>query len=682
MRMSGDTDGARQALNRALARSITVRDGRVTSIIRLQAQIMGESALVHETRNDLGAAESDLRAAITLLEREYPETMALAAARSKLAAFLARHNRNDVALTTYREVISGLVAARRQLSGVYNQMAPYFTMLVDNQTRDPAAAAEFFAATQLLVRPGVADTQAQLARELAAGDSEAAGLFRQTNNLTRDIERARIELARLSALGDGEGVVALRTETAARIANYGQQQTEMLSRLSAFPQYRAVSQDSISLSELQATLRHDEGYLKLSLVADAIYGILVTRDGAQAWRSSMTRGELDNAVDRLRQTISALDGGEYTTYPFDAEASAELYAKLFGDVAPRLPGIRHLVFEPDGAMLRLPIGLLIVDPASVTSYRARVNGGGDPFDMRGVAWLAKTSRSSTSVSPVAFRNTRNAPASRAGNAYAGFGSNTPPSTAIFAARTDGDATADSGCAWSFDTWNHPIAAAELQNAQRLLGQQGTEIVTGNGFTDQAIMGMGDLNNYRILHFATHGLVTPPRPECVVKPALLTSFGDAQSDGLLSFDEIFALRLDADLVILSACDTAGQASIAATRAAGVTTGGGSALDGLVRAFIGAGSRSVLASHWPAPDDYNATGRLISSLFEAAAGTSIADALGAAQDSLIAEADTSHPYYWAGFAIVGDGGQQLHRTGQAAPVAAATPVAPTAAASAGE
>ena len=106
---------------------------------------------------------------------------------------------------------------------------------------------------------------------------------------------------------------------------------------------------------------------------------------------------------------------------------------------------------------------------------------------------------------------------------------------------------------------------------------------------------------------------------------MTSFGGPGSDGLLSFSEIYDLRIDADLVILSACDTAGKASLAATREAGLATGGEFALDGLVRAFVGAGGRSVIASHWPVPDDYDATNRLISGLFTAPPGTSTATAL---------------------------------------------------------
>jgi CHAT domain-containing protein len=75
--------------------------------------------------------------------------------------------------------------------------------------------------------------------------------------------------------------------------------------------------------------------------------------------------------------------------------------------------------------------------------------------------------------------------------------------------------------------------------------------------------------------------------------------------------------------------------------------------LVRAFVGAGGRMVIASHWPVPDDYNATERLISGLFQAPPGTGTATALRMAQRALMDERDTSHPYYWSGFAVVGDG-----------------------------
>lgn len=134
--------------------------------------------------------------------------------------------------------------------------------------------------------------------------------------------------------------------------------------------------------------------------------------------------------------------------------------------------------------------------------------------------------------------------------------------------------------------------------------------------------MEDRDECRILHFATHGLVTTPALDCPPRPALLTSFGDADSDGLLSFAEIFDLQIDADLVILSACNTASRVGMVAAREAGVSTGGDFALDGLVRAVVGAGVRTVVASHWPVPDDYDATRRFISGFFESGQGVGAA------------------------------------------------------------
>ena len=211
-------------------------------------------------------------------------------------------------------------------------------------------------------------------------------------------------------------------------------------------------------------------------------------------------------------------------------------------------------------------------------------------------------------------------------------------------------------------WNRPISANELLTARQVLtaemaGQ--AEVVTGAEFSDTAIKQRRDLDEFRILHFATHGLVTGPRPQCPAQPALMTSFGADDSDGVLTFSEIYDLRLDADLIILSACDTAGHGSRAAAEAAGIS-GGEYALDGLVRAFVGAGGRMVIASHWPVPVDFDATQRLISGLFTAPPGTGTAAALRQAELSLMERPETSHPYYWAGFAVVGDGAVPVIRS----------------------
>ncbi|MFN3470328.1 MAG: CHAT domain-containing protein, partial [Novosphingobium sp.] len=258
---------------------------------------------------------------------------------------------------------------------------------------------------------------------------------------------------------------------------------------------------------------------------------------------------------------------------------------------------------------------------------------------------------SIAVSPRGFLDIRKLAPSRAAHSYLGLGENAKP-----AARPIRAAVADE-CDWPLATWQNPISAAELFHAQQRLGRNDSEVMTGTAFNDGALLAKADLDQYRIVHFATHGLVTAPRADCPARPALVTSFGDGGSDGLLSFREIFDLKLDADLVILSACDTAGVASVAASREAGVTTGGNYALDGLVRAFVGAGARSVVASHWPVPDDFDATKRLISGVIEASPGEPLAGGLERAQEKLMDDPNTSHPFYWAAFVIVGDGAKPL-------------------------
>jgi len=653
--------------NQAILDLVAIRGGRIAATIWLTAQIRGDLAGIAEARRDQAEAERQHRLAITLLETNYPGSSALTGARGRLAGYYARTGRAEQALVLFREIVAANADSGDASPGLRRLLEPYFELLTA-RGEDPAAAADLFAASQILVRPGVAQTQAVLARELSGGSDEAAGLFRQSVNLTRDIERGRIELARLQAAPEQTAAVTARiAELQPLLAQLQQDQTATQARLGAFPRYRAVSSGALALADLQRLLRPGEAYYKMVIVGDHAYAILATAGAARAFRIGASPAELDRQVDALRATISLVQNNQTLTYPFDLERAFALYQSLFGPVAGEIGAASHLVFEPDGAMLRLPPNLLVMDHAGIDAYRARARQPGeDGFDFRGVQWLGRDRDISTAVSARAFRDVRQAPPSHARAEYLGFGQNEPARGYYLpAGGTRGGAAASAGCTWSLAAWSRPISAEELVAAGRAAsgGAAGqAEIVTGAAFTDTAIIGRGDLDNYRILHFATHGLVTPPRPECPARPALLTSFGGEGSDGLLSFSEIFDLRLDADLIILSACDTAGRASATATEEAGLTSGGEFALDGLVRAFVGAGGRMVIASHWPVPDDFNATERLISGLFTAPPGTGTARALRGAQRALMDDAATSHPYYWSGFAVVGDGAAPVIRAGR--------------------
>ena len=159
-----------------------------------------------------------------------------------------------------------------------------------------------------------------------------------------------------------------------------------------------------------------------------------------------------------------------------------------------------------------------------------------------------------------------------------------------------------------------------------------------------------LDQYAVLYFATHGLL-PGELHCQAEPGLVLSPpsgapASASADGLLSASEISTLKLNADLVVLSACNTA---------AGGGTRLGGGALEGLADSFFNAGARAVLASHWEVPSA--ATQKLMTGVFARYAkdpSRDLAEALRQSQLALIAQPATAHPFNWAAFTLIGDSG----------------------------
>jgi CHAT domain-containing protein len=668
LRLTGDRAGAEDALRRGDARLLAVRGGKVASILWMRAQIFGDLGALAEESGNRADAERLFRQAVDLLQVNYPGTAVLLNSKARLAGYLARSGQLATAESMFTEIVHSQADTSNLPPSFANVLRPYVDLLLKKRD-DPKVTADIFAATQLMVRPGLAQTQAVLARELTGGTDEASRLFRQSVTLSRQVERSRIELARLTDIAKPSPVEVTRAHLLrASLDNSQKEQLTTQAALAGFPRFRAVSSNTISLADLQKILRPGEGYYRMTIVGEHVYALLVTPASARAVRLDTSAKQLADQVSALRDTISVVENGRRTTYPFDVALSHQLYTELFGPFGAAIPATTHLIFEPDGALLRLPPNLLVMDQASVDAYAQRAKAGQDAaYDFRGIAWLGRDRDISTAVSPRAFAQLRAARPSAGRKEYLGLGQNTPPSAS---AAGQVPATADRDCLLPLSSWSRPISAKELEVAGDILRKTspgGVEIVTGDQFTDTALEARNDLDQYRILHFATHGVVTARAAKCAAQPALLTSFGGAGSDGLLTFREIFDLHLDADVVILSACDTAGKASAAATEQAGLTSGGDVALDGLVRAFVGAGGRLVIASHWPVPDDYNATQRLITGLFSAPAGTPTVAALRMSEQQLMDDEKTSHPFYWSAFAAVGDGDIPVIRAPRPAQIA---------------
>ena len=169
----------------------------------------------------------------------------------------------------------------------------------------------------------------------------------------------------------------------------------------------------------------------------------------------------------------------------------------------------------------------------------------------------------------------------------------------------------------------------------------------------------DLSRYKVIAFATHGLV-PGDLDGLTQPALALSSpkvsGNPNEDGLLTMGEILSLRLDADWVVLSACNTgAGDGA------------GAEAFTGLGRAFFYAGTRAVLLSNWPV--ETTSARMLTTDIFRRQAGNSKTTRAQALRQAMLGVIDGdgyvdpssgetvfsfAHPIFWAPFSLVGDGG----------------------------
>lgn len=186
----------------------------------------------------------------------------------------------------------------------------------------------------------------------------------------------------------------------------------------------------------------------------------------------------------------------------------------------------------------------------------------------------------------------------------------------------------------------PFAAEELTAIDRTFAGR-AEILSGPAARESAFRA-ASLRDFPVIHFATHGIVAEDRP---ARSGLLFS-PEEHEDGLLQMPEIYRLALNAELVVLSACDTALGREIT-----------GEGIVGLTRAFFYAGSRAVIAALWTMNDRFSAefTERFYR---EIRAGRSTDEALRRAKLAFIAHPQFGHPFYWSSLVLAGDGTRVLY------------------------
>ena len=616
------------------------------------------------------------------------------------AAFLRATGDIDAARAQYDAAVAILQAAGPSAAGSVVGLGGYFALLQQagkgSGAEAATARASFFETSQLINPPALSAQIAQLNKVFESGGSDGAVKAKALQDLDRERRALSTQLASTGAAS------ADRAAVAAQLATVEARIIEVRRELAGDQLYLQASDSVVPLRELQAQLRPGEAYLKLLALSDANYVQFVTRDTIEIRAIGLAPADYTALVKRVRTSIDGTrtKKGAIIAVDFDVDGAFALYSELLAPFGPP-PGVTHLIVDAAGAMATLPIGVLVTDKASAERYA--LTSLKRASDYSGVKFLAGAVDLSTTVSPRAFLTTRSLPASRALTPYIGFGHHAVPTAAELAALPTrgvfrGQCGAQAVAVEDAYAALRPISATELTEAARLLGG-GSQTVTGAEFTDTAIIDhvdpsapriagavavRGNYRAYQVLHFATHGLVEGALG-CDSPPALLTSIGASPSDGLLSFEEIARLNLDANLVVLSACDTAESTSDQRSRSSGFRAGlagQGATLNGLVRAFLVAGSRAVLTTHWSIPESVTVrpgTKVLISTplmvtLFGAARTVSISGAVRAGQAQLMADPDTSHPLYWGAFTVVGDGSKSM--LSGASPQTAA-PVLPSAA-----
>ncbi len=690
---AGQADGARQALLRA--RAILDSPLPIVQTVR-KPVLVGQAAPWLNTRVwadllrlDRGTArqaqtETSFRQSVAYFGSKHPGSLPLAAfflEQARAEARLGQSNQAEdtKAVDDYKAAFAIFIDQRGSLADSADLARPYFDFLLRRIGDAPAAHGDdvksFFNAAQALIAQSSAEAAKRQAATAQAGDDKTAALARALQDTDRRQKATEAAVRKLNEQGVYQGPEIARLQEEQRTLS-GQNARLQGQLLEADPGYTSALHTLVSLEQLQKALRPGEVYAKVFLLAGGGYGILVTPDAALPYRVSLTRDRAGDIVRTLRLPIDApgrSKSGRATHGAYNVTLAHELFEDVFGPVKGPVLAARHIIYEPDATLIAAPISALVVDQASVDLIKVKL-AAPRPLDYVGVAWLGAHSNNSIALSASAFYQARIARPSRAANPFYGYADPVIPTdpASFSTVRPMGRTTAadEELCAryrYSLTLMHAlPETRTEVTDVARAVAgdSAGTaDYAFGEAFTDTAVLAKADLGKYRVLYFATHGLLDEGNP--CLRTSLLTSFGGAGSDALLDLNKITTLHLDADMVVLSACNTgsnahgrsgeaapAGRSKLAAAPKLG--SGGGEALGGLVTSFVEAGARNVVVSNWEV--DSGTTERLMIALFTQR-GLSQAEALARAERILMNEPKHSHPYYWAPFTVVGDGDRPM-------------------------
>lgn len=564
-------------------------------------------------QEDAASAEEHLRAAARISvqdRRPLPE------AHQALARLQAQRGQSEEAAASYLAAADALEAQRARLGGAQESRWLYGSTLGDlyfEAAEHQIALGRPHEAWRFVERGRARGFQDLLAqRDLRFAGELPVELYAERRRLAAEYDEVQ---AALSAWTPDRGPEA-RSGLESRLRDLRLEQAEVQERVRrSSPRLGALeSPTPLDLAAVRAALDPGTVFLTYSVGASQSFLFVIEAEGASGpglafHPIAIGREDLRKEIEAFRNLLARPESPLAALH----QRGVHLYDLLIGPAAPILSKADRWLLSPDGPLHALPFAALRV---------------GDQY-------LATEKPVHIAASAAAYkeiRETRSATPSAAVELLAVGDPVYPaePGTQL--------ETLDVRRGYRLEPL--PATRGEVEAISKLF--PGARALLGREATEETIKSLAP--QARRLHFACHGLLDERFP---LNSGLAVSMPEppqeGRDNGLLQAWEIFeSVRLHADLVTLSACDTGlGQEM------------GGEGMVGLVRAFQFAGARSVLASLWSVSDESTA---LLMERFYAhlRQGRTKDEALRAAQLELIrsGKTDLSHPYHWAGFALYGD------------------------------
>lgn len=527
---------------------------------------------------------------------------------------------------------------------------------------------------------------AQSAARVAVNDPALADLVRREQDAQRQIAAETALLANAYALPADQRDDAALAKVRAALDELNRGAAAMQDEIRRrFPDFaRLTNPPPATVAEVQSALRQGEALVAVYVARDHTYLWAVPKSGSPAFAvSALSRAEAERTVGTLRRALDPNAATLGDIPPFNLALSYRLYGALLDPVKAGWAGATQLLTVPHGALEQLPFALLTTAPASTSDAKGEAMFSG----YRRAPWLIRrvaVTQLPSVTSLIALRGL--AAKATAPRPFIGFGDPWFSVEEEKEARRDAVDRTMTKLASAVNAElavrgiriklrslprTESVDSAQLAMLPRLpeTADEVREVAVSLQADPQADVFLGDranektvlttkLDDRRVVMFATHGLV-PGDLDGLTEPALALSapqVAHVEGDGLLTVSKILGLRLNADWVVLSACNTAAGDGA-----------GAEAVSGLGLAFFYAGSRALLVSNWPV--ETIAARQLTTELFRREAATPGLARGEALRQSMLALIDGpgrtdpltrrslfsyAHPIFWAPFSLVGDGG----------------------------